>query len=138
MRHIVLGAIIIVNCSAFGQQLALDLNEPKQPPQQLELPFNQNSDKDIVAPVLIKTANEEAQMGLFTVEPTAQKPDALTLIRQALHEMEMKAQVAAKKDGVFLSTTKRFTPESLTFFIAIGGVTFNSMWIKSHGDPLGL
>ena len=138
MRHIVLGAIIIVNCSAFGQQLALDLNEPKQPPQQLELPFNQNSDKDIVAPVLIKTANEDAQLGLFTVEPTAQKSNALTLIREALHGMETRAQVAAQKDGVFLSTTKRFTPESLTFFIAIGGVTFYSMWIKSHGDPLAM
>ena len=138
MRHIVLGAIIFANCSAFGQQLALDLDVPKQPPQQLELPFDQNSSKDIIAPVLIKTANEEAQLGLFTVEPTAQRLDALTIIRQSLHEMEKKTQAAAQKDGVFMSTNKRFTPESLAFFIAIGGVTFNSMWIKSHGDPLAM
>lgn len=138
MRHLVLGAIIFINCSAFGQQLALDLNEPKQPPRQLELPFDQNSEKDVVAPVLIKTANDEAQLGLFTVEPTAQRPDALSIIRKSLHEMEMKAQAAAQKDGVFLSTTKRFPVESLAFFVAIGGVTFNSMWIKSHGDPLAM
>ena len=52
--------------------------------------------------------------------------------------MEMKAQAAAQKDGVFISTNKRFAPESLAFFIAIGGVTFGSMWIKSHGDPLAM
>lgn len=138
MRHLVLGAIIFVNCSAFGQQLALDLNEPKQPPQQLDLPFAPNSEKDVVAPVLIKTANDEAQLGLFTVEPSAQRPDALSIIRKSLHEIEMKAQAAAQKDGVFISTTKRFPIESLAFFVAIGGVTFNSMWIKSQGDPLAM
>ena len=47
-------------------------------------------------------------------------------------------QMNAQKEGIFLSTTKRFTPESLTFFVAIGGVTFNSMWLKSHGDPLAM
>ena len=84
MRYLVLGIIFIINCTAFAQQLALDLNEPKQPQKQLEL--LEASDKDIAAPVLIKTGADEAQLGLFTVEPTPQKPNALTIIREELHK----------------------------------------------------
>ncbi len=138
MRHIVFLFIFILNSVSFAGQLALDLNEPQQPPRQLELPLEQGSDKDIVAPVLVKTGADEGQLGLFTTEATPQNPNALSLIRKALHEMEQHDQIIAQRDGVFLSTTKRFTPESLTFFIAIGAVTFNSMWIKSHGDPLAM
>ncbi len=137
MRHIVIGAIFILNCTAFGQQLALDLDVPKQPPQQLSLPF-ENTEKDLIAPVVIKGGTDSAQMGLFSVEQTEQKLNSLTMIREALNAMDAKAQAIAQKDGVFLSTTKRFAPESLAFFIAIGGITFNSMWIKSHGDPLAM
>lgn len=138
MRHFVFVVFFIVNCTAYTQQLALDLNEPKQPRRQLELPLLEASEKDIAAPVLIKTGKDEAQLGLFAVKPMPQKPNALNIIREELHKMEMQNQAAVQKDGVFLSTTKRFTPESISFFIAIGAVTFNSMWIKSHADPLAM
>lgn len=129
--------VLMFQASAFGEQLTLNLNEPKQPPRQLELRLEEPSEKDIAAPVLIKQG-EDTQIGLFTVEPTPQRPDALMIIREELQKIAMIEQAKAQKDGVFWSTTKRFTPESLTFFIAIGGVTFNSMWIKSHGDPLAM
>lgn len=38
----------------------------------------------------------------------------------------------------FFETNHRFTSETFTFFVAVGAVTFNSMWIKSHGDPLAM
>ena len=121
---------------AGAPQLELPLDVPQQPPRQLELPLEQATDRDIPAPVLIKTGDDEGQFSLFTAEHTPQKPNALEILRAELNRQAMNEQAHASKDGVFLSTTKRFAPESLTFFIAIGGVTFNSMWIKSHGDPL--
>jgi hypothetical protein len=124
MRHILLLLIIIVNSSVYAQQPELTLED--------------GSPRDIAAPVLVKTGNDEGKFGLFTAEPTKQKLNSLEIIRAELQRQSMHEQSKASKDGVFLSTTKRFTPESLTFFIAIGGVTFNSMWIKSHGDPLAM
>ncbi|MEQ1722546.1 MAG: hypothetical protein ABL930_05180, partial [Pseudobdellovibrio sp.] len=138
MRHILLLLIIMVNSSVYAQQLELPLDVPQQPPRQLELPLEDASPRDIAAPVLVKTGNDEGQFGLFTAEPTEQKLNSLEIIRAELQRQAMHEQSKASKDGVFLSTTKRFAPESLTFFIAIGGVTFNSMWIKSHGDPLAM
>jgi|GEM_PF-2563734 len=96
--------------------------------------------QEIVAPVLINILNNknEAYAGVFTAEATEQRPDALTILRQELNRQAQLEQAKAQKEGVFISTNKRFAPESLTFFIAIGAVTFNSMWIKSHGDPLAM
>lgn len=140
MRHILFALIstLYLTTLASAQQLELPLNVPQQPPRQLELPLENATDKDIPAPVLIKTGEDEAQFGLFTTEHTPQKPNALEILREELNRQAMNEQAKATKDGVFLNTTKRFAPESLTFFIAIGGVTFNSMWIKSHGDPLAM
>ncbi|MCC2678931.1 MAG: hypothetical protein K0R29_1507 [Pseudobdellovibrio sp.] len=76
--------------------------------------------------------------GAISVAPTQQNPNALEILRAELERLEQQAQKRSAKDGVFISTTKRFAPESITFFIAMGAVTFNSMWIKSHGDPLAL
>lgn len=138
MRHILFALISTLYMTAFAgaPQLELPLDVPQQPPRQLELPLEQATDRDIPAPVLIKTGDDEGQFSLFTAEHTPQKPNALEILRAELNRQAMNEQAHASKDGVFLSTTKRFAPESLTFFIAIGGVTFNSMWIKSHGDPL--
>lgn len=121
MRHVVFLFILILNTAAYTQQLSAPNN------------------KEIIAPVLIKDSkSDEAQLGLFTTEHTEQRPDALTILRRELQRQAMSEQAKAQKDGVFVSVNKRFTPESITFFIAIGGVTFNSMWIKAHGDPLAM
>lgn len=138
MRHIVFSFILFLSFTLSAKQLALNLNEPKQPPQQLELPLEQPSDKDIAAPVFIKNGANEAQLGLFTAENRAQIPNALSILRKELQRQAMHEQEQAKKDGVFKSVNKRFAPESLTFFVAIGLVTYNSMWIKSEGDPLAM
>lgn len=138
MRHIVFSFILLLNFTLSAKQLTLNLNEPKQPPHQLELPLEQSSDRDVVAPVLIKNSEGEAQLGLFTAENRAQIPNSLKILRKELQRQAMHEQEQAKKDGVFKSVNKRFAPESLTFFVAIGLVTYNSMWIKSHGDPLAM
>jgi hypothetical protein len=116
MRHFALILILIVSHYSFA-------GEP-----QLE--------GEVAIPVLVKDSNNNAQAGFISAEQTPQRADALTILRRELQRQEAVAQQKAAKDGVFYSTTKRFPIESMTFFIAIGGVTFNSMWIKSHGDPL--
>jgi hypothetical protein len=93
----------------------------------------------VAVPILIKNSNGQpiaAIGGFLGAELTPQPPNALTILRAELYRQQRVAEEKAAKDGVVWSTTKRFPIESMTFFIAIGGVTFNSMWIKSHGDPL--
>lgn len=97
------------------------------------------SNNEAVAPVLMNSDNsDETHIGVITADATPQRPDALTILRQELQRQAAAEHAQAQKDGVFWSTTKRFTPESITFFIAIGLVTYNSMWIHSHGDPLAM
>ena len=91
---------------------------------------------EVAIPVLVKDSDNNAHAGFISAEQSPQRPDALRILRRELQRQEAVAQQKAAKDGVLWSTTKRFPIESMTFFIAIGGVTFNSMWIKSHGDPL--
>ncbi len=62
---------------------------------------------------------------------------------KALHQQEneriLQEQSRLKTNKeVFISTTKRFAPETFAFFVASGAVTFNAMWIKSQGDPLAM
>lgn len=99
-------------------------------------PTEQTSPNAAVAPILIPEGNDHTRLAVVTAEHTAQRPDALTILREELQRQAEAEQARAQRDGVFVSTTKRFAPESLTFFVAIGAVTFNTMWIRSHGDPL--
>lgn len=101
---------------------------------QLEEP----SPRDRATPIIIQNPNnpDEARVGVITVEPQQQRRDAISVLRRELRRLAEAEQAQIRRDGVFWSTTKRFAPESLAFFIAIGAVTYNSMWIKSHGDPL--
>ncbi len=99
----------------------------------------QNAENLVVAPII--TAGEqsaEAIIGALVAEAKKGDPNALDLIRAELTKMQQAHQAKAKKDGVFISTTYRLTPETLTFFAAIGIVTVNSMWLRSHGDPLAM
>ncbi len=101
--------------------------------------FAQNAENLVVAPVI--TAGEqsaEAIIGALVAEAQKGDPNALDLIRAELTKMQQAQQEKSKKDGVFLSTTYRLTPETLTFFAAIGIVTVNSMWLRAHGDPLAM
>ena len=94
---------------------------------------------EVATPIHLESADKkEGYGGVITADKTPQKANALQILRAELQKQEADSQKKAQRDGVFLSTTKRFAPESMTFFIAIGAVTFNSMWIKSHGDPLAM
>ncbi len=93
----------------------------------------------VVAPVVTASDKEaDAMIGALIADYKQGDPNALDIIRAELNKIQKEHQAKAAKDGVFLSTTYRFTPESLTFFAAIGLVTVGSMWIKSHGDPLAM
>ncbi len=96
--------------------------------------------KLLSAPVIIKSTvkNEQPIVANVVVEEKPQAENALMIIRDELKRLQDLEQEKHAKDGQLLSTTKRFTPESMTFFVAIGAVTFNSIWIKSHGDPLAM
>jgi hypothetical protein len=94
---------------------------------------------EVGVPIHVQSLDgKQAAAGVISAEPTRQNPNALEILRAELIRQEEASQKRAAKDGVFISTTKRFAPESITFFIAMGAVTFNSMWIKAHGDPLAL
>lgn len=94
---------------------------------------------EVAVPVMLNSPTDGSSYGGFiSAAPTAQNPNALSILRAQLQREEQMAERQAHKDGVIWSTTKRFTPESLTFFVAIGAVTFNAMWIKSQGDPLAM
>ncbi len=103
-----------------------------------ELPVDQS--KLIQVPLLLKpdANNPDAAVGGVIVEPTTQAENALDQLRDSLHKMEGQAQQKNSERGWFKSVNYRFTPENLTFFTAIGLVTFNSIWIKSAGDPLAM
>lgn len=93
----------------------------------------------VVAPVVTAADKAaDAMIGALIADYKQGDPNALDIIRAELNKMQSDHQAKAAKDGVFLNTTYRLTPESLTFFAAIGLVTVNSMWIKSHGDPLAM
>lgn len=65
------------------------------------------------------------------------KIEEFKVLRQQEKEREIEEQSRIKTDKeVLVSTTERFVPETFAFFVASGAVTFNMMWIKSHGDPL--
>ncbi len=107
-----------------------------------------NNDSDIV-PVpennivvaTVATGSDKASdalVGALIADYKQGDPNALDIIRAALNKIQNEHQAKAEKNGVLLNTTYRFTPESLTFFAAIGLVTVNSMWIKSEGDPLAM
>ena len=66
-----------------------------------------------------------------------EKIDNFQALRQEENAREIQDQSRNKTNKeVFVSTTKRFAPETFAFFVASGAVTFNAMWIKSHGDPM--
>lgn len=68
-----------------------------------------------------------------------EKIDNFKAIRQIESEQELQEQARIKSNKeAFISTTKRFAPETFAFFVASGAVTFNTMWIKSQGDPLAM
>ena len=94
---------------------------------------------EVAVPVMLNSPTDGSTYGGFiSAQATTQQPNALSILRAQMQREEHLAQQKASRDGVFWSTTKRFTPESLTFFVAIGAVTFNAMWLKSHGDPLAM
>ncbi|MEK6628025.1 MAG: hypothetical protein AABY53_05320 [Bdellovibrionota bacterium] len=125
MRHLIFLVIFILHAAGFA----------KQKPSNAE-----STNTSLIAPVLIKDPQDKgsAYAGVITAEPTPQRLDALTILRQELQRVAAHEQQLSQKSGVFKSVSKRFPAESMTFFIAIGGVTFVSMWEKSHGDPLAM
>jgi hypothetical protein len=127
LRHLSL-AIILATTSAFAETAENKID-------------NDTQNKALVtAPLLIPSNSEDAEaiLGAIAAEAKAQDPNALDIIRDALRNMEENHQQKTKERGWFKETNLRFTPENLTFFIGTGLVTFNSIWIKSHGDPLAM
>lgn len=71
------------------------------------------------------------------VEPSKHPldPSFLRNLRTEIQKVMIEEQKKAQEDGVFKHTNKRFIPESMTFFIAGGWVYFNTLLIKTNGDP---
>jgi hypothetical protein len=114
----------------------------------------------VTASVVLKpnSKNSDAMVGGVIADRVAEDPNALDNLREELMKMgnlerdknaldflkdatgKLAQQEHEKNEalGVARSTVRRFTPESMTFFVAIGAVTFNSMWLKAHGDPLAM
>ena len=93
----------------------------------------------VVAPIITGSDKAtDALIGALIADYKQGDPNALDIIRSKLKKIQSEHQADASKNGVLLNTTYRFTPETLTFFAAIGLVTVGSMWIKSEGDPLAM
>ncbi len=95
----------------------------------------------------VKVLSEKARKQLEKFNPTKyklylaslEKIDNFKALRQQENERELQEQSRIKTNKeAFISTTKRFAPESFAFFVASGAVTFNTMWIKSQGDPVAM
>jgi hypothetical protein len=81
---------------------------------------------EVGVPIHVQTIDgTKSAAGVISAQPTPQNPNALEILRAELHRMEEASQRKAAKDGVFVSTTKRFAPESFKIFIEMGAVTFN-------------
>ena len=141
LRHILMASVLVVSnaFAAYPEQAANDPyyegvieNEPTT-----KLGHANNKTKMLVAPISV-TIDKEKLVGAVGVEPTPQPENALDILREELARLSALEHEQQQKDGWVKSTTKRFAPESMTFFFAIGAVTFNSIWIKSHGDPLAM
>lgn len=83
---------------------------------------------DAVALVTTESQNKtDKNIGMVSVTPSETfNPNELQNLRNEI------------KRNVFTETTKRFGPETFTFFVAVGAVTYNTMWLKSGGDPLAM
>jgi hypothetical protein len=95
----------------------------------------------------VKVLSEKARKQLEKFNPKKYKIyleglakiDNFKALRQQENERELEEQSRIKTNKeAFISTTKRFAPETFAFFVASGAVTFNTMWIKSQGDPLAM
>ncbi|AGH96544.1 hypothetical protein [Pseudobdellovibrio exovorus] len=120
MKHFLMSWILIFGSAAFAGAPQMD---------------GTTTDGKPVVMLVLPDSDNHVKAGAVTFETTPQRADALTILRNELNRQAAEHQAQNEKDGVFKSTTKRFPAESVSFFIAIGAVTFNSMWIKSHGDP---
>jgi hypothetical protein len=75
---------------------------------------------------------------LATFEKAEKEPNALNIVNTEWDRLNRAEQEKHEKDGWFKTANMKFAPESMTFFVAIGLVTYNSIWIKSHGDPMAM
>ena len=91
MRQILLAAILLFNLTAFAQEAAENL-EPG-----LDQVGTQANNRDLAVPVLVKDG-EDLKGGVISVEPSQQRPDALTILRQELTRQEMQAQENALRN----------------------------------------
>jgi hypothetical protein len=123
MKNIILILFFFSQLNVFAQGSVSNLNHET------------TTANDIIAPALIPTNNpNEVLSGAFAVEPSNMDPETINRHRTEMLQMEK----GVSHSDVFMQTTMRFAPETFTFFVAVGAVTFNSMWIKSHGDPLAM
>ena len=79
------------------------------------------------------------------MKPSAIKMDEIDRLRQHMFDLEGQTnqanfdkQLNKTRSEVFTSTTLRLAPETLSFFLANGAVTFNTMWMRAAGDPLAM
>lgn len=156
LRHILAAVVLVVSATTradFRDEAANDLffrpviehdanANANKPENEKSGPYliPDQSKKLIAAPIVLKQDqnNKDQTIGVVATEMTPQPENALDILRNELQRIQAIEQEKHKKDGWYTSTNKRFVPESMTFFVAIGLVTFNSMWIKSHGDPLAM
>lgn len=140
LRHFIVAAVFSILSS--HSALAIDLHNAANDASYEATennPTPEDPEKLIAAPIVLKGDEENsAAAGAVVVEPTPQPENALDILREEMRTLQSLEHEKQQRDGWFVSTNKRFAPESMTFFVAIGLVTYNSMWIKSHGDPLAM
>lgn len=148
LRHILIASLLVVT-NAFAAYPGPAANDPiynsddvieNVPSVKIDNSNKPNQTKLLPAAIKIKSANGDTEYGAVAIdkEPEPQPENALDILREELGRLSRLEHEQSEKDGWVKSTTKRFPKESMTFFFAIGAVTFNSMWIKSHGDPLAM
>ncbi|MBC7420905.1 MAG: hypothetical protein H7328_09265 [Bdellovibrio sp.] len=102
----------------------------------LQLAQAQNAD-GVLVPVQMDGQQAPMMLEMPAAQP-AGDPSVLDNLRRAINEEASKEHAQTQKDGWYKSTTKRFVPESMTFFLATGLVVYETAWAKAHGDPLAM
>ncbi len=87
--------------------------------------------------ILVPIKIGELQGAMAVTDPKGD-PNALELFRHAINQEATKEHIQQQRDGWFKSANKRFSPETVTFFLATGMVIWASGLDKFHGDPLAL
>lgn len=92
-------------------------------------------------PILAPVQSEidgKSQISFVEIENSKNHITSLNELRQALQQEAYHEQMKNQFNGPVVSATKRFGPESLTFFLANGLIITETMWSKGFSDPMAM